>query len=295
VITAFIIESYQGLQEDNTATSAAILRRISIQLEANMTALPLEPLPGKFKATNSTVVVNVLWFSGLMLSLFASLFGIFVKQWLRVYSKWDEETSIKAAMEVRTLYHGGFSRWRVLDIVAALPVMLQGALVLFAVGMMVYLWTIDHIVAAVLSALLLMLLALASITISLPLIFTDCPYKSPLGLFLASAISGYHYGWLKVQQQWISLRSEIGNVASSGKLRNHLHSPSNWKERDLVIINLIEKKLRSPVESILSRASSLLGVSTESLEQDLDPADSDSALLANHIRKIEPDVCRFLI
>lgn len=80
VLTAFIIDVYKRLEEDPADASAAILRRISIQL-AGAADEQLDPLPSSsFHPSRLVIAVNVLWFASLLFSLFAALVGILAKQ-----------------------------------------------------------------------------------------------------------------------------------------------------------------------------------------------------------------------
>ncbi|PSR70660.1 hypothetical protein PHLCEN_2v13465 [Hermanssonia centrifuga] len=94
VLSAFVIESYQNLSEDNSATTVQLLRQISRQTNSytslagalNPTVSP--PASNEFQAftpSTSAICVNLLWFASLILSLMTASFGILVKQWLREY------------------------------------------------------------------------------------------------------------------------------------------------------------------------------------------------------------------
>jgi hypothetical protein len=67
VLTAFIVELYQSLQEDYTKTSVELLQQISHQL-ANL-SLPTAPNSSQFQAQPSDVWVNVCWFVSLLYHL----------------------------------------------------------------------------------------------------------------------------------------------------------------------------------------------------------------------------------
>ena len=186
ILAAFIIEVYKGLEEDTSATSAQILRRISMQL--GETPDQLAAFPGTFTPSGTIVAVNMLWFSSLILSLFSALFGILVKQWIHAYNKWSEHEQAlpKDMLALRDFYQEGFIRWRVPGIIGMLPALLQVALLLFVVGLVALLWTINLAVARILSALVATMIFLAALTIVLPVFFSGCPYKSPLGLIFAA-------------------------------------------------------------------------------------------------------------
>jgi hypothetical protein len=183
VLTAFVIEAYKRLEEDNTETSALILRRISLQLEGSSDDLIPLPAPGK-KASEAIIAVNFLWFLSLLLSLFAALFGILAKQWIHVYNKWSEDSPTEKTLFLRSFRRTGFDNWHVPGIIATLPVLLQAALFLFLIGLSIYLWDLNESVAAALSAISIAMVIMALVTIILPVFYQSCPYRTPLGYFL---------------------------------------------------------------------------------------------------------------
>lgn len=183
VLTSFIIQVYQGLQGNNAATSAKILRRISMQIEGSSDTVDALP-PAQPDISVTIIAVNILWFSGLSLSLFAALFGILVKQWLHVYSQWSECAQPKNTLILRNICQEGFLRWKVPHIIGALPVLLKAALLLFVAGLVVYHWSLNYAVVGVLSALVTTLVVFTIATIVLPAFFNDFPYKSPMALLI---------------------------------------------------------------------------------------------------------------
>jgi hypothetical protein len=183
VLTAFVVESYQSLQEDYTKTSADLLRQISYQL-AN-SSFPAAPDSSHFQAQRSDVRVNVCWFVSLLLSLVVALFGIFLKQWMRTYMKWTDVTPDREAVAIRQLRYRGLETWRLGAILALLPTLLQLSVILFLSGLLVFLWNLDQVVAIVMAVLLgITFLLVAAVTI-LPAVFKSCPFRSPLSEILA--------------------------------------------------------------------------------------------------------------
>lgn len=267
MLTSFIIEVYQGLKDDNAATSAMILRRISMQLEgpsASLVALP----PAQAQVSATIIVVNILWFSSLILSLFAALFGILVKQWLHVYSQWSERAQPKNTLILRDFYQEGFLRWKVPQIIGALPVLLQAALLLFVVGLIAYLWTVNYAVAGVLSALVSGLVALAIITITLPAFFNDCPYKSPLGLLITV-------------------------------LRGHPshRNLSRWQDGDLREASLLlPNNDKMPLDRVFAESCMVLDIHPRAeLEEALRKDTLHGTLVESRVNELDPDVLRLLL
>lgn len=141
-------------------------------------------LPPKFEVANTARAVNVFWFSSLMLAIFASLFGIFVKQWLHTYNNWTDVGNPREAVMLRSTYYNALFTWRISEILSVLPLLLQVALILFIVGLIAHLWTVDIVVAIVASVFGLVGGAVVVTVVLLPLWHEDCAYKSPLAFFL---------------------------------------------------------------------------------------------------------------
>ncbi|KAF9806890.1 hypothetical protein IEO21_08488 [Rhodonia placenta] len=69
-------------------------------------------------------------------------------------------------------------KWHVRVVIDLLPVLLQISLALFLIGLLELLWALSHVVAAIVTALVIILLLPTLVTVFLPYIFWDCPYKS---------------------------------------------------------------------------------------------------------------------
>ncbi|KAF9529170.1 hypothetical protein CPB83DRAFT_732839, partial [Crepidotus variabilis] len=86
VVTAFIIESYQSLQ-DNPSEILLSSIAANLQFMANTTAGVSATLSNNthvpFSPTSPNKIVNILWFLSLVLSLASALIGLVALQWLR--------------------------------------------------------------------------------------------------------------------------------------------------------------------------------------------------------------------
>ncbi|KAI0712033.1 hypothetical protein C8Q76DRAFT_475776 [Earliella scabrosa] len=191
VLTAFNVQSYALLQQDNSDTTARALIQISAQLRSmtlsetsiNSTApeFVLEP----YTVPRYAVWTNALWFSSLICTLSASSVAIMVKQWLQQYSQGLSGNSHEIA-RLRQYRYESLLKWRVVGIIAMLPILLQLALVLFLAGLITLLWSLHPVVAGIASLMVGILLAFTSATSILPAFKPDCFYQSPqaLGIFL---------------------------------------------------------------------------------------------------------------
>ncbi|KZV86741.1 hypothetical protein EXIGLDRAFT_801646, partial [Exidia glandulosa HHB12029] len=81
VATAFVIESYQLLQPDSAAYTAAALY-ILVSATNHSTGIVLPSPPDLQYASSLARWINGLWFTSILLSLIVALLSILVKQWI---------------------------------------------------------------------------------------------------------------------------------------------------------------------------------------------------------------------
>ncbi|THG97412.1 hypothetical protein EW026_g4581 [Hermanssonia centrifuga] len=188
VLTAFVVPAYGMLQQDD---SVQILSRISSKLDSFQIVLPFVNSTASacscasdpsFGVSTSARWINILWFLSLLFSLASALFGILAKQWIREYLQWNQTiASPRENILVRQLRSEAWVKWKVPAGIAAIPALLEIAVVLFILGLVVLLWTLDFVVALIITiAAGILLLAAFSVT-TLPAFFQHCPYKSPTG------------------------------------------------------------------------------------------------------------------
>ena len=148
-----------------------------------------------FVPTSSDIQVNMLWFLSLIFSLTTVLVGIIALQWLREYLRPRTDLEPQIAFSLHHLHVGSLDRWYLPQIFTALPVLLQLALVLFLIGVLEFLWSLNSTVAlpttiAIGSSLLFFLWTTILPTMQALSLFllrwswgnmprSPCPYKSP--------------------------------------------------------------------------------------------------------------------
>ncbi|KDR81291.1 hypothetical protein GALMADRAFT_1125098 [Galerina marginata CBS 339.88] len=190
VVTSFTVESYRSLQADPNDTIIYLLNRL-VETSANISTPTPQMQP--FMASSLSIRVNVFWFLSLILSLITVLIGIVALQWLREHQKYTDQVNSRAAASVFQMRSLGLNGWYIDHIFTGLPLLLQGALILFLIGMVDFLGAQNKIVAgwvatAVTFALLffVMTTALPTLQLFIPLSkgkpgtpVIQCPYRSP--------------------------------------------------------------------------------------------------------------------
>ncbi|KAJ7431883.1 hypothetical protein B0H11DRAFT_825003 [Mycena galericulata] len=185
-LTAFLIESYTTLSPDQNQLTVLILARISTQLAAstNISALELPPL-GSINSTPpaTAVACNILWFISLCLSLSCALIATLVEQWARNFMQATEmrPSPITRARIFSYLYYG-VQRFSMHSVVEVIPLLLHTSLILFFAGLIAFLHPVNTIVT-ILAAVLLSIVSVVYFTFTiLPIVYSDCPYRTPLSV-----------------------------------------------------------------------------------------------------------------
>ncbi|TBU51608.1 hypothetical protein BD310DRAFT_327874 [Dichomitus squalens] len=188
VLTAFNVLAYPLLLPLPTDQTTAILLQISAQLSSfsvnpsfvNSTrpAFDSLPPPPPFQAPRYAVWLNSLWFISIVLSLASATIGIIVKQWLKEHGS-GLYAIAEEIIRRRQDRLNNLNLWHVSAIVAVLPVLLLAALILFLVGMVVFLYNTNITVATVVVVPTAALFAFLAGTTLLPILFSSCCYHSP--------------------------------------------------------------------------------------------------------------------
>ncbi|KAF5366153.1 hypothetical protein D9758_005778 [Tetrapyrgos nigripes] len=218
-LTAFIIESYQTLQEDQLQTSASLLAQISQQLAAasNGTTVTLEP-PTLFQPPTSAVVCNIFWFLALALALTCSLLATFVQQWIRDFI---HGTNLRPSPVLRARIlmasYFGMRRFGMHAIVDLIPFLLHLSLILFFAGLVAFLIPVNRILQLLMSCVLAILVIVYLFFTLLPIISFDAPFRTPISSILLP--------WRNITRRWLrrfnSLLSREGRTQPSTREQSY--------------------------------------------------------------------------
>jgi len=128
--------------------NTAILLAISRQIADPSFPSAQQADHSAFSPSRFAVQINVLYFISLTLALSVASVCILGKQWIREFQK-DIPGSSRGEVRVRQARFDSLQKWRVPHILAALPVILQAALLLFFGGLLSQLWGLSDITVAI--------------------------------------------------------------------------------------------------------------------------------------------------
>ncbi|KAJ7084699.1 hypothetical protein C8R44DRAFT_544114, partial [Mycena epipterygia] len=175
VSSAFIIQIQPEFQPDPNATTEALL----MILVQNITGIPLgmQISPQTGPPTIIVVAQSLLYFS-LLSTLLAGLLAVLGKQWLLHYDSVGERGTIEERGLERQHKFDGLRRWKFDLIMHIFPLLLQLSLLLFAVALSIYLWTIHYVIAVIVLGLTSLGLILYTLMVISALTSPDSPFQT---------------------------------------------------------------------------------------------------------------------
>ncbi|KAJ3485496.1 hypothetical protein NLI96_g4912 [Meripilus lineatus] len=186
VIITLVIEASRLLQRDQAEATTMILLHISQQLSSfaitgsptfiNSTTIPAVLPP--FTPDTKSKWVNALWLAALVLSLITASLGMLVKQWFREYLT-GVFVAPRERCRVRYFRRVGLLWYKVPEIAGVLPILLQLALILFFMGLVIYIRILLPSIGWHIIALIGLWLLFFVVTTLIPLFSPSCPYKTP--------------------------------------------------------------------------------------------------------------------
>ncbi|KAG8917989.1 hypothetical protein FRC02_002734 [Tulasnella sp. 418] len=212
--TAFIIESYKGLQPDPAEITNDLLRILISHRSDNITLSPEELRPGS--PTSSAVPINSIFFSSLSFSLTAAFGAVTAKQWLTEYTNIGTMKALHVQGTVRQEKYRGLKTWHLRLIIELLPMFLQLSLLLFLIGVVEFLWEWNQKVSIVQLVLSCTGLAVYCGTIIIGIMIPSSPFQTPLSRYVR-LYSG------KIWRGLTTAAQKPGVSARVEYLRNFLH------------------------------------------------------------------------
>ena len=185
VASAFIILVHSQLPDPNEET-AALLRFLIYTVDHTALGgdIPTIPPQSGTPLPQSLVQVQVLLYASLATSLFSAFLAMLGKQWLNRYASIDMRGSAVERSQNRQRKLNGIVTWYFDYVMESLPLMLQGALLLFGCALSKYLWNIKVVIAAVVLGVTTFGAAFYAFIVVAGAVFESCPYQTPSAQFI---------------------------------------------------------------------------------------------------------------
>jgi len=276
VVAAFLLESRKGLQDD---PQQVLLREINRALRnESSTSIPLP-----FHPTTSSFSVNFLWFISLTLTLLSAFSAVIAKGWIDIYLPASAGKSFEDACE-RHLRVTRACQWHLVGILALIPLFLQLSLLLFFVGLVIFVLGDSKAIGAAVLALNVLAIVLYAVMTVLPLLSPACPFQTTLSTFIP--------GMDKMARYKRYSRSSYTPVSSSSDLSTSIfkkfsdlrHRPEENHAEVTILAWIIAN---SKQEDVMNEAVKAVA--------GLDPGRSMDMQLAMREYRAIPRLCRRLI
>ncbi|KAG9122524.1 hypothetical protein FRC07_001058 [Ceratobasidium sp. 392] len=203
IVTAFTVQSATLLQENPAEITVTLLLAIAQSQQRIEQGTPQNSSPIErpaFSAPLSARWINGLWFTALALSLSAALVAMLAKEWLTEFVASRPRPPQTYALLHQTRLKG-LEKWIALRIIDFLPSILHLSLLLFALGLAVYLGTLNAGIMAAEAVIsgVTVVFYLAS-TLS-GVIFSSCPYVTQVS-------KNFQLAWSFLRRRGQTLRNQ---------------------------------------------------------------------------------------
>ncbi|VDC05241.1 unnamed protein product [Peniophora sp. CBMAI 1063] len=152
-VAAFVIESYKSLSPDTGAQTVALLAQLVAATNATTIIPATEILSEPFQVPETAVIVNALWFLSLVISLVCALLATLIQEWTRDYlrgTQWRTMSTTISQYAYKHIYiRMGVERYRLDRVASVIVGLMHLAVVLFLVGLAIFLFPIHFTTAMV--------------------------------------------------------------------------------------------------------------------------------------------------
>jgi len=211
-LSAFLIFLIPQLQPNSTDVAMDVLIHISQQL-SNSTTPAFEPTA--FQVSPSAAAVNMLFFLSLALVLIDAFLAMLVKGWLQEFDRgWRRYTVAHLRAQERERRQQELERWKLHEFVALLPILIQGSLFLFCIGLLVLIFPFHLPSAIVCSLMFLSVVGFYVFTTYVSIVNNHAPFSSPVSRLLARGLA-------MLQTPQIPITQTFRRIASAISFHNH--------------------------------------------------------------------------
>ena len=183
--STFIALVHPELKPDMNEETAALLR-VMVYTQNNTAfggQVPTVPQPWT-GPPRRIVQVQAILVASLLTSLLSAFLAMLGKQWLNRCMPVDTRGTIIQRNQYRQRKFDGIVNWYFENVMEALPLMLQVALLLLGCALSRYLWEINTTVASVVIGITGFGLLFYAFIVIAGVVSEDCPYQTPVAVFL---------------------------------------------------------------------------------------------------------------
>ncbi|KAG8921650.1 hypothetical protein FRC02_012445 [Tulasnella sp. 418] len=178
--TAFIVESYQDLKQDQSELTNKLLRNVMRTIHQPSSFTQADLLLDYDGPPSQAIVINMFFFASLCCSLFTAFGAVIGKQWLSHYGTESQLRSSSARGIERQRKYMGLEKWKFKMVVEALPALLQFSLFFFFIGLIDFMWPLNTAVGVLVLLLAILTLLFYVVTLLIGILYPNSPFQTRL-------------------------------------------------------------------------------------------------------------------
>jgi hypothetical protein len=255
-LSAFLIELLGRLEQD----PLDIIQDVLVYQTQMMRNSSLGPyVPADFSPPEHIVVVNALFYASLGVIILAAFIAMLIKSWVREFDRGLRAMSIpEQRAKTREFRYLGMEYWKLPEMVGILPFLIQISLLLFAIGLVIFLFHISKPSCGVTTTIFGVGIFYYAMTTSISVVVTSSPFHSPLSRRLSKVYQRLHAHFCPVVGSLLSEAMDTTPVTTLGRVNRHIQIFLQ-KSRPYLENNFVEPILATSMDSVqLSTAASAL-------------------------------------
>ena len=255
-LSAFLIELLGRLEQD----PMDVIQDVLIYQTQMMRNSSLGPyVPADFSPPTYIIVVNALFYASLSFMILAAFIAMVIKSWVREFDRGLTAMSLpEQRAKTREFRYLGMVRWRLPGIVKILPLFIHVSLLLFAIGLVLFLFYASKPSFWVTTALASLGALVYAITTSISVFFSSSPFHSPLSRALGKVYQHVHAYLCPPVHVFLSEYMDATPVTTLDRFRRRVHIILQ-KSRPYLEKNFEEPIAATTVDEVqISTAASVL-------------------------------------
>ena len=194
-------------------------------------------VPPDFTPPVHIVIVNALFYASLGVMILVAFIAMLIKSWVREFDRGLGAMSLpEQRAKTREFRYLGMKRWKLPEMVGILPMLIQTSLILFAIGLVIFLFHISTPSCGVTTAILGIGIFYYTMTTSISVIVTSSPFHSSLSRTLGKVYQRMH-AHLCPDVEFISSRAmDTTPATTQGRVLRHiqiyLQKSRPYREKD---------------------------------------------------------------
>ena len=177
-------------------------------------------VPADFSPPEYIVVVNALFYASLGVMLLAAFIAMLIKSWVREFDRGLKAMSLpEQRAKTREFRYLGLEYWKLPEVVAILPMLIQVSLLLFDIGLVLFLFYKSTPSFGVTTAIFGFGVVYYIITASISVFATSSPFHSPLSRVLGAVYRHLHAYFCPSIDELLSWDTDITPGTALGRFR----------------------------------------------------------------------------